>query len=146
METIVYLVVLIALGATVYVRHLATRNDALLAGADRPQHLAEKLILGLVCFVCLVMTAEVFLDWRPWLTAPDAPWSMAPALLWSAGMLLAPRHPLDRTSVGTGLATLLPHVYQTVMAETQLLSAGLSLAGLAIATFVALRRESADQP
>ncbi|MBM3868598.1 MAG: hypothetical protein FJ384_06685 [Verrucomicrobia bacterium] len=146
METIVYLVVFIALGATVYGRHVATRNDALLADADRPQHLAEKLILGLVCFVCLVMTAEVFLDWRPWLTAPDAPWSMVPALLWSTGMLLAPRHPLDRTSVGTGLATLLPHVYQTVMAEPQLLSAGLSLAGLAIATFVALRRESADRP
>jgi len=71
---------------------------------------------------------------------------MIPAVLWSGGMLTARRHPLDRTSVGTGLATMLPHVYQTIMAETQIISGGISFVCVAVAIVVAIRREPATQP
>lgn len=146
MEQIVYLVVFVALMTTVYGRFVATRNAALLADAERGHNLPENVILALVSFLCLVTSAEVFLDWTPWLTPADALWSMIPAVLWSGGMLIARHHPLDRTSVGTGLATLLPHVYQTLMAETQIIAGGLSLVCVAIAIVVAVRREAATQP
>lgn len=146
MEQIVYLVVFVALMTTVYGRFVATRNEALLADAERGHNLPENVILALVTFLCLVTSAEVFLDWTPWLTPADALWSMIPAVLWSGGMLIARHHPLDRTSVGTGLATLLPHVYQTLMAETQIIAGGLSLVCVAIAIVVAVRREPATQP
>jgi RsiW-degrading membrane proteinase PrsW (M82 family) len=71
---------------------------------------------------------------------------MLPAVLWSIGMLIARRHPLDRTSVGTGLATLLPHVYQTLLAEMQLVSASLSVFCVVVAMVVAVRREGATHP
>jgi RsiW-degrading membrane proteinase PrsW (M82 family) len=71
---------------------------------------------------------------------------MTPAALWSVGMLVARRHPLDRTSVGTGLATLLPHFYQTLLAEMQLVSASLSVLCVAVAIVVAVRREPATHP
>jgi multisubunit Na+/H+ antiporter MnhG subunit len=61
-------------------------------------------------------------------------------------MLIARHHPLDRTSVGTGLATLLPHVYQMLMAETQIIAGGISLVCVAVAIVVAIRREPATQP
>jgi hypothetical protein len=146
MEQIVYLVVFVALMATVYGRFVATRNAALLADAERGHNLPENLILALVSFLCLVISAEVFLHWTPWLTPADALWSMIPAVLWSGGMVIARQHPLDRTSVGTGLATLLPHVYQTLMAETQIISGGISLLSVAVAIVVAVRREPATQP
>lgn len=146
MEQIVYLVVFVALMATVYGRYVATRNAALLADADRGHNLPENLILALVSFLCLVITAEVFLRWEAWLTPANALWSMIPAVLWSVGMLIARHHPLDRTSVGTGLATLLPHVYQTLMAEAQIISGGISLLCVAVAIVVAVRRESATHP
>lgn len=146
MEQIVYLVVFVALMTTVYGRFVATRNAALLADAERGHNLPENVILALVSFLCLVTSAEVFLDWTPWLTPADALWSMIPAVLWSGGMLIARHHPLDRTSVGTGLATLLPHVYQTLIAETQIIAGGLSLVCVAIAIVVAVRREAATQP
>ena len=136
----------VALAATAYGRHVATRNAALLADAERRHNLPENLILALVCFLCLVMTAELFLHWKPWLTPAEALWNMIPAALWSGGMLIARRHPLDRTSVGTGLATLLPHVYQTLLAEMQLLSVTVAALLVGVAFFVAVRRESDTQP
>ncbi len=146
MEQIVYLVVFVALMATVYGRFVATRNAALLADAERGHNLLENLILALVSFLCLVISAEVFLHWTPWITPADALWSMIPAVLWSGGMLIARHHPLDRTSVGTGLATLLPHIYQTLLAEMQLVSASLSVLCVVVAMVVAVRREPATQP
>jgi hypothetical protein len=146
MEQIVYLVVFVALMATVYGRFVGTRNAALLADAERGHNLLENAILALVSFLCLVMTAEVFLHWTPWLTPADALWSMIPAVLWSGGTLIARHHPLDRTSVGTGLATLLPHVYQMLMAETQIIAGGISLVCVAVAIVVAVSREPASQP
>jgi hypothetical protein len=131
MENVVYLVVFVALMATVYGRFVATRNDALLADAERSHNLMENLILALVCFLCLVISAEVFLHWTPWLTPADALWSMIPAVLWSGG---------------TGLATLLPHVYQTLLAEMQLVSASLSVFCVVVAMVVAVRREGATHP
>jgi hypothetical protein len=138
-------VVFVALAATAYGRYVATRNAALLADAERSHNLPENIILALVSFLCLVMTAEVFLYWEAWLTPADALWGMIPAVLWSVGMLIARLHPLDRTSVGTGLATLLPHVYQTLLAETQLVSASLSVFCVVVAIVVAVRREPATQ-
>lgn len=146
MEQVVYLVVFVALMTTVYGRFVASRNAALLADAERGHNVLENLVLALVSFLCLVISAEVFLHWTPWLTPADALWSMIPAVLWSGGMLIVRRHPLDRTSVGTGLATLLPHVYQMLMAETQIISGGISLACVAVAIVVAVRREPATQP
>jgi hypothetical protein len=146
MEQIVYLVIFVALAATAYGRYVATRNDALLADAERGHNLPENIILALVCFLCLVMTAELFLHWKPWLTPAEALWNMIPAALWSVGMLIARHHPLDRTSVGTGLATLLPHVYQTLLAEMQLVSVSLSVLCVAVAIVVAVRREPATHP
>ena len=141
-----YLLMFVALAATAYGRHVATRNAALLADAERSHNLLENLILALVCFLCLVMTAELFLNWKPWLTPAEALWNMIPAALWSGGMLIARRHPLDRTSVGTGLATLLPHVYQTLLAEMQLVSASLSVLCVVVAIVVAVRREPVTHP
>ena len=141
-----YLLMFVALAATAYGRHVATRNAALLADAERSHNLLENLILALVCFLCLVMTAELFLNWKPWLTPAEALWNMIPAALWSGGILIARRHPLDRTSVGTGLATLLPHVYQTLLAEMQLVSASLSVLCVVVAIVVAVRREPVTHP
>ena len=141
-----YLLMFVALAATAYGRHVATRNAALLADAERSHNLLENLILALVCFLCLVMTAELFLNWKPWLTPAEALWNMIPAALWSGGMLIARRHPLDRTSVGTALATLLPHVYQTLLAEMQLVSASLSVLCVVVAIVVAVRREPVTHP
>ena len=141
-----YLLMFVALAATAYGRHVATRNAALLADAERSHNLLENLILALVCFLCLVMTAELFLNWKPWLTPAEALWNMTPAALWSGGMLIGRRHPLDRTSVGTALATLLPHVYQTLLAEMQLVSASLSVLCVVVAIVVAVRREPVAQP
>jgi hypothetical protein len=146
MEQIVYLVVFVALMATVYGRYVATRNAALLADAERGHNLLENVILALVSFLCLVISAEVFLHWTPWLTPADALWSMIPAVLWSGGMLIARQHPLDRTSVGTGLATLLPHAYQMLLAETQVLSVTVAALLVGTACFFAVRRESGTQP
>jgi hypothetical protein len=146
MENVVYLVIFVALAATAYGRFLATRNAALLADAERGHNLLEKLILALVSFLCLVMTAEVILHWEAWLTPVNALWNMFPAVLWSVGMFIARQHPLDRTSVGTGLATLLPHVYQTLLAEMQLVSASLSVLCVAIAMVVTVRRDPATHP
>jgi hypothetical protein len=141
-----YLLMFVALVATAYGRHVATRNDALLADAERSHNLMENLILALVSFLCLVMTAELFFRWEPWLTPAEALWNMIPAALWSVGMLIARHHPLDRTSVGTGLATLLPHVYQTLLAEMQLVSVSLSVFCVVVAMVVAVRREGATHP
>jgi hypothetical protein len=141
-----YLLMFVALAATAYGRHVATRDTALLADAERSHNLLENLVLALVCFLCLVMTAELFLQWEPWLTPTEALWNMIPAVLWSVGMFIARQHPLDRTSVGTGLAALLPHVYQTLLAEMQLVSASLSVLCVAIAIVVAVRREPATHP
>jgi hypothetical protein len=146
MENVVYLVIFVALAATAYGRFVATRNAALLADAERGHNLPENIILALVCFLCLVMTAELFFHWEPWLTPAEALWNMTPAALWSVGMLVARRHPLDRTSVGTGLATLLPHFYQALLAEMQLVSASLSVLCVAVAIVVAVRREPATHP
>ena len=82
----------VALAATAYGRFVATRNAALLADAERSHNLLENLILALVCFLCLVMTAELFLQWEPWLTPTDALWNMTPAVLWSVGMFIARQH------------------------------------------------------
>jgi hypothetical protein len=141
-----YLLMFVALVATAYGRYVAKRNAALLADAERSHNLLENLVLALVCFLCLVMTAEFFLQWEPWLTPTDALWNMTAAALWSVGMLIARHHPLDRTSVGTGLATLLPHVYQTLLAEMQLVSVSLSVLCVAVAIVVAVRREPATHP
>ena len=146
METLVYLLIFVVLATTVYGRHVATRNSQLLEGDDRPRTWAEATVVGLVIALCLLITAEVFLRWGARITPTDALWNLVPAVLWSVGMLIARRHPLDRTSVGTGLATLLPHVYQTVLADFQPLS--VTAAALLVgATFlVAARRESDTQP
>ena len=146
MENLFTLVVFVVLAATVYGRHMATRNSDLLDGDDRPRNLAEASVVGLVIALCLLISAEVFLHWGARFTPADSPWNMVPAVLWSIGMLIARRHPLDRTSVGTGLATLLPHAYQMILAETQVLS--VTIAALLVGTgcFVAVRRESGTQP
>jgi hypothetical protein len=102
--------------------------------------------VGLVIALCLLITAEIFLHWGARLTPADSPWNMLPAVLWSVGMLIARRHPLDRTSVGTGLATLLPHAYQMILAETQVLSVTVAALLVGTACFVAVRRESGTQP
>ena len=134
------------LSVTVYGRHMATRNSQLLEGDERPRNLAEATVVGLVIAVCLLITAEIFLHWGARLTPADSPWNMLPAVLWSIGMLIARRHPLDRTSVGTGLATLLPHAYQMILAETQVLSVTIAALLVGTACFVAVRRESGTQP
>lgn len=146
METLVYLLIFVALAATVYGRHVATRNSQLLEGDDRPRTWAEATVVGLVIALCLLITAEVFLRWGARITPTDALWNLVPAVLWSVGMLIARRHPLDRTSVGTGLATLLPHVYQTVLADFQLLSVTAAALLVGATFFVAVRRESDTQP
>ncbi len=146
METLVYLLVFVALAATVYGRFVATRNSQLLEGDERPRNLAETFIIGLVIALCLLISAEVFLRWGARFTPEDSPWNMTPAVLWTIGMLFARRHPLDRTSVGTGLATLLPHAYQMLLADTQPLSLTVSLLSVGTAFFVAARRESDTQP
>jgi hypothetical protein len=145
MENVFTLVVFVVLSVTVYGRHMATRNSDVLDGDDRPRNLAEASVVGLVIALCLLITAEVFLHWGARFTPADSPWNMVPTILWSVGMLIARRHPLDRTSVGTGLATLLPHVYQTLLAETQLVSASLSVFCVVVAIVVAVRREPATQ-
>ncbi len=146
MEAIVYPLVFVVLAATVYGRHMATRNSQLLEGDERPRNLAETTAVGLVIALCLLITVEVFLSWGTRITPPDALWNMVPAVLWTVGMLIARRHPLDRTTVGTGLATLLPHAYQMLLAETQPLSLAVSLLSVGTAFFVAARRESDAQP
>ena len=146
MENLFTLVVFVVLAATVYGRHMATRNSDILDGDERPRNLAEATVVGLVIAVCLLITAEVFLGWGARLTPADSPWNMVPAILWSVGMLIARRHPLDRTSVGTGLATLLPHAYQMLLAETQLLSVTVAALLVGATFFVAVRRESGTQP
>ena len=146
MENLFFLLVFVVLATTVYGRHVATRNSAVLDGDERPRNLAEASVVGLVIALCLLITAEVFLRWGARFTPADAPWHMVPAILWSVGMLFAPRHPLDRTSVGTGLATLLPHAYQMLLAETQMLSVTVAVLSVGTAMFVAVRRESGKQP
>lgn len=146
MENLFTLVVFVVLAATVYGRHMATRNSQVLEGDDRPRNLAEASVVGLVIALCLLITAEVFLSWGARITPADSPWNMIPAILWSVGMLIARRHPLDRTSVGTGLATLLPHAYQMLLAETQLLSVTMAALSVGATFFVAVRRESDTQP
>ena len=146
MENLFTLVVFVVLAVTVYGRHMATRNSQLLEGDERPRNLAEASIVGLVIALCLLITAEVFLHWGVRFTPADSPWNMVPAVLWSVGMLIARRHPLDRTSVGTGLATLLPHAYQMLLAETQLLSVTMAALSVGATFFVAVRRESDTQP
>lgn len=146
METLVYLLIFVVLATTVYGRHVATRNSQLLEGDDRPRTWAEATVVGLVIALCLLITAEVFLRWGARITPTDALWNLVPAVLWSVGMLIARRHPLDRTSVGTGLATLLPHVYQTVLADFQLLSVTAAALLVGATFFVAVRRESDTQP
>ena len=146
METLVYLLIFVVLAATVYGRHVATRNSQLLEGDDRPRTWAEATVVGLVIALCLLITAEVFLRWGARITPTDALWNLVPAVLWSVGMLIARRHPLDRTSVGTGLATLLPHVYQTILADFQPLSVSVATLLVGATFFVAARRESDTQP
>ena len=146
MENLFTLVVFVVLAVTVYGRHMATRNSQVLDGDERPRNLAEATVVGLVIAFCLLISAEIFLRWSARFTPADALWNMVPAVLWSVGMLIARRHPLDRTSVGTGLATLLPHAYQMLFAETQLLSASVSVLLVGTACFVAVRRESDTQP
>lgn len=146
METLVYLLIFVVLATTVYGRHVATRNSQLLEGDDRPRTWAEATVVGLVIALCLLITAEVFLRWGARITPTDALWNLVPAVLWSVGMLIARRHPLDRTSVGTGLATLLPHVYQTILADFQLLSVTAAALLVGATFFVAVRRESDTQP
>lgn len=146
METLVYLLIFVVLATTVYGRHVATRNSQLLEGDDRPRTWAEATVVGLVIALCLLITAEVFLRWGARITPTDALWNLVPAVLWSVGMLIARRHPLDRTSVGTGLATLLPHVYQTILADFQLLSVTAAALLVGATFFVAARRESDTQP
>ncbi len=146
MENLFTLVVFLVLAATVYGRHMATRNSDILDGDERPRNLAEATIVGLVIAFCLLISAEIFLHWGARFTPADSPWNMVPAVLWSVGMLFARRHPLDRTSVGTGLATLLPHAYQMLFAETQHLSISVSVLLVGTAFFVAVRRESGTQP
>ena len=146
MENLFTLVVFVVLAATVYGRHMATRNSDILDGDERPRNLAETTVVGLVIAFCLLISAEIFLHWGARFTPADSPWNMVPAILWSVGMLIARRHPLDRTSVGTGLATLLPHAYQMLFAETQHLSISVSVLLVGTAFFVAVRRESGTQP
>ena len=146
MENLFPLVVFVVLAATVYGRHMATRNSDILDGDERPRNLAETTVVGLVIAFCLLISAEIFLHWGARFTPADSPWNMVPAILWSVGMLIARRHPLDRTSVGTGLATLLPHAYQMLFAETQHLSISVSVLLVGTAFFVAVRRESGTQP
>ena len=146
MENLFPLVVFVVLAATVYGRHMATRSSDILDGDERPRNLAEAAIVGLVVALCLLISAEIFLHWGARFTPADSPWNMVPAILWSVGMLIARRHPLDRTSVGTGLATLLPHGYQMLLAETQLLSVTVAAFLVGATFFVAVRRESGTQP
>jgi hypothetical protein len=146
MENLFTLVLFVVLAVTVYGRHMATRNSQVLDGDERPRNLAEATVVGLVIAFCLLISAEIFLRWSARFTPADALWNMVPAVLWSVGMLIARRHPLDRTSVGTGLATLLPHAYQMLFAETQLLSASVSVLLVGTAFFVTVRRESDTQP
>ncbi len=146
MENLFTLVLFVVLAVTVYGRHMATRNSQVLDGDERPRNLAEAAVVGLVIALCLLISAEIFLRWSARFTPADALWNMVPAVLWSVGMLIARRHPLDRTSVGTGLATLLPHAYQMLFAETQLLSASVSVLLVGTAFFVTVRRESDTQP
>ena len=146
MENLFTLLVFVVLAATVYGRHMATRNSDILDGDERPRNLAETTVVGLVIAFCLLISAEIFLHWGARFTPADSPWNMVPAILWSVGMLIARRHPLDRTSVGTGLATLLPHAYQMLFAETQHLSISVSVLLVGTAFFVAVRRESGTQP
>ncbi len=146
MENLFTLVVFVVLAATVYGRPMAMRNSQVLDGDERPRNLAETAIVGLVIALCLLISAEIFLHWGARFTPADSPWNMVPAVLWSVGMLFARRHPLDRTSVGTGLATLLPHAYQMLFAETQHLSISVSVLLVGTAFFVAVRRESGTQP
>ena len=105
----------------------------------------KEKVFGVIA-LCLLITAEVFLRWGARITPTDALWNLVPAVLWSVGMLIARRHPLDRTSVGTGLATLLPHVYQTILADFQLLSVTAAALLVGATFFVAVRRESDTQP
>ena len=146
MENLFTLVVFVVLSVTVYGRHMATRNSQVLDGDERPRNLAEASVVGLVIALCLLITAEIFLRWGARITPADALWNMVPAALWSGGILIARRHPLDRTTVGTGLATLLPQAYQMLFAETQLLSVSVSVLLVGTAFFVAARRESDTQP
>ena len=146
MENLFTLVVFVVLAVTVYGRHMATRNSQVLDGDERPRNLAEATVVGLVIAFCLLISAEIFLRWSARFTPADALWNMVPAVLWSVGMLIARRHPLDRTSVGTGLATLLPHAYQMLFAETQLLSVTVASLLVGATFFVAVRRESDTQP
>ena len=146
MENLFTLVLFVVLAVTVYGRHMATRNSDILDGDERPRNLAETTVVGLVIAFCLLISAEIFLHWGARFTPADSPWNMVPAILWSVGMLIARRHPLDRTSVGTGLATLLPHAYQMLFAETQHLSISVSVLLVGTAFFVAVRRESGTQP
>jgi len=146
MENLFTLVVFVVLAVTVYGRHMATRNSQVLDGDERPRNLAEATVVGLVIALCLLISAEIFLHWGARFTPADSHWNMLPAVLWSVGMLFARRHPLDRTSVGTGLATLLPHAYQMLFAETQHLSISVSVLLVGTAFFVAVRRESGTQP
>ena len=146
MENLFTLVLFVVLAVTVYGRHMATRNSQVLDGDERPRNLAEATVVGLVIAFCLLISAEIFLRWSARFTPADALWNMVPAVLWSVGMLIARRHPLDRTSVGTGLATLLPHAYQMLFAETQLLSVSVSVLLVGATFFVAVRRESDTQP
>ena len=146
MENLFTLVLFVVLAVTVYGRHMATRNSQVLDGDERPRNLAEATVVGLIIALCLLISAEIFLHWGARFTPADSPWNMVPAVLWSVGMLFARRHPLDRTSVGTGLATLLPHAYQMLFAETQHLSISVSVLLVGTAFFVAVRRESSTQP
>ena len=146
MENLFTLVVFVVLAVTVYGRHMATRNSQVLDGDERPRNLAEATVVGLVIAFCLLISAEIFLRWSARFTPADALWNMVPAVLWSVGMLIARRHPLDRTSVGTGLATLLPHASQMLLAETQLMSVTVASLLVGATFFVAVRRESDTQP
>ncbi|MEY2820628.1 MAG: hypothetical protein RL105_200 [Verrucomicrobiota bacterium] len=100
-------------------RYLVASRGGDFGHEGRRRTLAETLLVWMSGFSCALILAERFAGLGPWLSEPQAPWTALPALFWTLGMLAVPEHPLDRTAFGTGLSTLLPHVYVGVLQEMQ---------------------------
>ena len=115
-----FAVIALALLTTALARYLIASRGGDFGHQGRPRNPGESVLVWGSAAMCLVISAEHFLDLGPWLTEPRAPWTAVPALLWTLGMLVAGEHPLDRTATGAGLSTALPHVYQGVLEGVQM--------------------------
>ncbi len=140
-----FAIIVLALFTTALGRYLVATRGGDFGHEGRGRTALESALTWLSVALCVVITAEHLFDLGPWLTEPSAPWTALPALLWTLGMLAVTDHPLDRASMGVGLSTALPHVYQGLLDGVQVPATPLA-AGLLLFTVVwCWRREDGSR-